>query len=147
MKNSHPLDTGSKGILAQAGLKATPARIFVLDLLHKTRKPLSIQKIFSSLHSSEIDQVTIYRTINTLLEKNILHQIDFGHGHAHFELTSPTHHHHAICIICGKVTDISKCNIQKLEEEVKKMANFKTVKKHSLEFFGICRRCSTKKTA
>lgn len=134
-----------KLILRNAGFKATPGRIAFLELVYKARKPLSIQDVLVKLKKHAIDQATIYRIVDALQGKGIIQYVNMEHGHAHFELVSPLHHHHAICESCGKVVDISKCNIKHLEDEVLKVSNFKNLNRHSLEFFGLCKSCAKPK--
>lgn len=134
-----------KNLLRQAGFRATPGRIAFLELLRKSDKPLSIQDVLEKLKGNSIDQATVYRIVEALRDKGIIQYVNMEHGHAHFELVSPTHHHHAICQQCGKIVDISKCNIKSLETEVLAVSGFKKINRHALEFFGICDSCSKKK--
>lgn len=134
-----------KTTLREAGFRATPGRIAFLDLLYKSKKPLSIQDALQQLKKHSIDQATVYRIVEALRTKGIIQYVNMEHGHQHFELVSPAHHHHAICETCGKVVDISKCNIRHLEDEVLKVSNFKSLNRHSLEFFGICKQCAKSK--
>jgi Fur family ferric uptake transcriptional regulator len=131
-------------LLRQAGFKATPGRLALLELFNKTEKPLSIKDIQKSLKQANLDQATIYRIISALESKGIIRQVDFQHGHAHYELTSREHHHHLICEQCGKIVDISKCDTSKVERQALKIGNFSKINKHSLEFFGICNICAKK---
>lgn len=133
-----------KALLRQSGFKATPGRIAVLGLLSSSKKPLSITDILTNLKAKDLDQATIYRMMQAFEQKQLVRQIDFRHGHAHYELSTKNHHHHIICETCGKVVDISKCNISALEKEAVKMAKFAEVTHHSLEFFGVCENCAKK---
>ncbi len=127
--------------LRQAGLKATAGRIAVLTLLTASKKPLTIQDIQKQLKKQAPDQATLYRMMGLLKDSGTIRQVNLEHPHAHYEY-SAGHHHHAICENCGKVVDISACNITKLETEVKKVAGFSRINHHSLEFFGICNSCT-----
>ncbi len=135
------LDSTKLGTLTTAGLKVTPARLLVLEVLTNTEKPLSIQDIQKKLGKKSADQATVYRTIEIFKKNGIVRQVNFEHDHAHFELNTNSHHHHIICQNCGKVVDISNCNITSLEKEILKKSGFKSIQKHSLEFFGTCNRC------
>lgn len=143
MKNS--IKTGinpTTSLLHSVGLKATPARIAVLELLKKTSKPLSIKSIQSKLAKEEIDQATLYRIVSSLVEKEIIREVDLKHGHGHYELATSSHHHHIICKKCGKIQDID-CDTTQIEKEVLKQSGFKSISNHSLEFFGTCKSCSS----
>ena len=71
-------------LLHQAGLKATPARFAILEVLEKSSLPLSPARILKNMGRSDIDQATVYRTLNSLRELGAVRQIDLEHGHAHF---------------------------------------------------------------
>ncbi len=129
--------------LRKEGLKATPARIKLLQLFDKTKKPLSIKEIQKALKFEKIDQATLYRVINALKSSNMLHQVDLQHGHDDYELASKIHHHHIICEHCGKIKDIV-FDTEDLEKKALRLGGFSTIKNHSLEFFGVCNVCAKK---
>lgn len=140
----HTADTTIyKDLLHKSNLKATPARLAILHLFEKSPTPLSIGDIVKNLPKNKVDLVTVYRIINALSEKNILRQIEFQHGHAHYELQK-THHHHLICEVCGKVVDIPNCNIDSLKRQALAQTDFAEVNEHSFELFGICNSCAKK---
>jgi Fe2+ or Zn2+ uptake regulation protein len=124
-------------------LKATPARLELLQLLSKSPAPLSIGDMQKKMVKSKPDQATFYRMVKDLKEAGIIRQVNIEHNHAHYEIGND-HHHHAICEQCGKVIDLSSCNIAGLEKEIMKKTKFKTINRHSLEFFGVCNTCSKK---
>lgn len=128
-----------KDKLRSNSLKITPARLEVLDILTHTKKPISINDISKKL--KDTDLATLYRTFETLKELGLATQVDFQHGHAHYELATREHHHHLVCQKCGKVVDISKCDTTTLEKQALKISKFAKINAHSLEFFGICKSC------
>ncbi|MBP9719521.1 MAG: transcriptional repressor [Candidatus Levybacteria bacterium] len=128
--------------LRQIDLKATPARIAVLQLLEKSDTPLDVASIIVYLQKNdvEIDPATAFRIVNMFTEKGIITPIQFNEGKLRYELSSKAAHHHLVCEHCGNIEDISDCNIKELEKEIQKKKGF-VVKHHSLEFFGLCRNC------
>jgi Fur family transcriptional regulator, ferric uptake regulator len=67
-------------------------------------------------------------------------QIQFQEGKLRYELAGKEHHHHLVCENCGKIEDVLSRVIPALEEEIKNKHKF-LVKRHSLEFFGLCEDC------
>lgn len=128
--------------LREANLKATSARLAILAFLEKTDEPLSVASISEYLNQEGIaaDQATIFRIINAFTDKGITRQVQLNEGKFRYELSSKSDHHHLICEQCGAIEDISDCSIPKLEEEIQHKKNF-LVKRHSLEFFGLCQNC------
>jgi Fur family ferric uptake transcriptional regulator len=130
-----------RALLHEAGFKATPARLALLALFKKTGKPLSIKYIQEHLGTKDTDQATIYRMINALEQSDVVKYIDLKHGHGHYELVSPAHHHHIVCEKCGKIQDVS-CDTKALQAKILKSSGFSKINDHSLEFFGICKSCA-----
>lgn len=136
-------NTQLKETLRKAGSKATPGRLKVLELLSKKEKALSIKDL-QNLLKSRLDQATLYRMMDAMEKSGLVRQVNLLHGHAHYELAGRKHHHHIICENCGKVVDISKCNIKPLEQEALTLAKFSSINHHSLELFGLCSKCAKK---
>jgi Fur family transcriptional regulator, ferric uptake regulator len=128
--------------LKTANLKITPARLGVLEALENTNEPMDVMGIKNYLKKNKIkaDKVTVFRVLNALSEKGLAKSVQLNEGKLRFESTSREDHHHFICEDCGVIEDISDCNIEVIEKEIKKKKGF-LVKKHSLEFFGLCKSC------
>ncbi len=130
-------------LLTKNGLKVTAARMAVLETLKKADKPVDSQYLIDELSETlGVDRVTIFRILNALTEKDIIRKLEFREGKSRYELNLEDHHH-VICEKCGKIEDVSGCNIKGLEEEIGKKTGFR-VKRHSLEFFGLCSDCQNK---
>lgn len=127
----------------QYGLKNTPARGAILALLERARSPLPIGAIEKKLAGKDINQSTVYRTLNQFVEAGIAKRIDFGDGKAYFEIAHEgDHHHHIVCVKCKKTEDVELCDIEAAEKKIiEKSARFTEIRGHSLEFFGVCKEC------
>lgn len=127
--------------LKDAALKVTPARLAVLEYLENTVTPLSADRIIDHIQDEhiDVDQATIYRILEIFVKKGLLRRLEFQEGKYRYEKFGEEHHH-LICESCGKIEDISDCNIADLEKEIGKKKGF-LVKRHSLEFFGVCSSC------
>jgi len=141
MKDSH--DHNFADLLRKAGFKATPARLSLLEILRKSGKPLSIADISKRL-SKVADQATVYRALEALSKMGIVQKIDFHDSHTYYELLAGGHHHHyVVCESCGTIEDVEVCDVKGLDKNaLKKSKRFKTIKNHSLEFFGTCTKCA-----
>ncbi|MDO8470404.1 MAG: Fur family transcriptional regulator [bacterium] len=137
-------DTEIRAMLS--GHKATQGRIRLLGILRKASAPLTIQELLQRLGKNAIDKVTVYRIVKILQKESVIRQIDFQHGHAHYELAHPeNHHHHFVCIRCGKTKDFKNASMENLLTKASKGSpDFPLVKHHSLEIFGFCRNCTKK---
>jgi Fe2+ or Zn2+ uptake regulation protein len=128
--------------LNEVNLRATPARIALMNLFEKSEKPLDVQSMIDFLNNNDIktDPATVFRIVNMFTEKGLVKPIQLNEGKFRYELTAKATHHHLVCEKCGNIEDISNCNIAALEKDIEKKKQFK-VTSHSLEFFGICPNC------
>ena len=127
--------------LKDKGFKVTKARQDLIELLLASAQPLTVPEISHKLES-EPNKTTIYREITFLKELGIIKEIDFGENKKRYESDLKDHHHHLICLNCQKIEDFELEKDLKIEEKkIKEKNNFK-VMSHSLEFFGLCRRCA-----
>lgn len=98
-------------IVRETGLKRTPLRIGVLELLLHDKQPLSAPQILAKL-PKRTDKVTLYRTLKTFTQRKLLHRVRgddqvwrYGLG----ELNAPRHQHaHFVCDGCGTVECMSE---------------------------------------
>ncbi len=130
-------------MLHNSDLKVTSARVSVLSFLDHSDAPLDVDAIYEHVTSEheEADRATIYRIIEMLYQKGIVKRLEFGEGKYRYELAGDDHHH-LICENCGKIEDISDCGISEWEKEIKDKKKF-NVKRHSLEFYGVCQQCQS----
>ncbi len=127
--------------LQKADLKATPARLAALKLFESHDKPFDSQHLISHLQKElNLDRVTVFRILNAFTKNNLINKLEFGEGKARYELANKEDHHHLICDNCGKIEDISDSVIPSLEKVIQTKYKF-LVKRHSLEFFGLCKDC------
>lgn len=127
--------------LRQADLQVTPARIATLKLFESHAKPIDAAHLAEHLQKElGIDRVTVFRILNAFVEKGLITKLEFGEGKARYEINSPEDHHHLICENCGKIEDIDDTMIPHVESDIVKKTGF-LVKRHSLEFYGLCKNC------
>lgn len=125
--------------LKELGYRITLSRLKLVELLVGNPKPLAIGEISRRI---QVDRATIYRNLNLFLELDIVKEIHFDDGKMYYELSDNFrgHHHHLICLQCGKVKALRNCSIKDWEDRILREKGFQ-VEYHTLEFFGICRDC------
>ncbi|TWT88702.1 Ferric uptake regulation protein [Pseudobythopirellula maris] len=99
----------AKGLLRDAGLRATAARSAVLRRLSETSTPQSHAEVVQHLSDAGFDQSTLFRCLNELAGAGLLARLDLGDQVRRFELTGPdsegvAEHAHFMCVDCGKMT-------------------------------------------
>lgn len=130
-------------VLKTHKIKITGARIAILRLFTECDKPQSADMIEKRLKGESINQVTIYRTIESFVKAGIIGRVDLRQGSVFYELKSGhNHHHHIICTKCGTLEDFESCQIETLSKKIiSESTKFKLIKDHSFELFGICNYC------
>lgn len=132
-----------QNIFHDAGIRETPIRKAILSIFESSKTPLSAQDIEShkNLATLHPDTVTIYRTLETFCDAGIIRRIELQEGKFRYELERE-HHHHIVCVSCGKIQDIHDCIDEPTQRRIEKETGF-TIQRHSLEFFGVCADCKT----
>lgn len=130
--------------------KLTPQRQIILQVFIDNRdKHLSAEDVHNIVRqqSNDIGLATVYRTLELLSELDILQKMDFGDGRSRYEINetdTPHHHHHLICLSCGKVIEFEDDLLEDLENVIAKSSNF-TIIDHQVKFYGYCQECRKKR--
>ncbi len=130
-------------ILRQSGLSVTESRKKILDLFLETDGALAHADIEKNT-SSAFDRVTVYRTLQTFVEKGIIHQIPTTDNSILYALCKHNceqgHHHddhvHFICSNCDKTICLDEVTVP----EVKLPKNF-TKQQAAMVVTGVCEDC------
>ena len=89
---------------------------------------------------SGIDLVTVYRTLETLEQCQIVTRIDRLKEGWRYMLRSVEHRHTITCSRCGSSSPLAHCQLASIEQSVERATGFSDIH-HSLQFFGICPNC------
>ncbi len=138
-------DIAARKILSESGLRATAPRVAVIEFLQKCDYPLSIKDLGEKF--AHIDQVTLYRMMETFTVAGFVSRIDLGDGVASFEFKDERDHHHIICVDCKKIEDFTDAAHEKLQKKILAGSkSFAKIVSHSFEIFALCRSCVKKQT-
>ncbi|MDJ0929189.1 MAG: ferric iron uptake transcriptional regulator [Gammaproteobacteria bacterium] len=128
--------------LKQAGLRATGPRLKILDVLHESDdRHLSAEDIYRHLVEADEDVglATVYRVLTQFEEAGLVRRHNFESGHSVFELNSPGHHDHMVCLETGDVVEFLSEDIERLQREIADAHGFELVD-HSLVLYVRPRR-------
>ena len=126
--------------LRQAGLKSTPGRRAVLQVLEKASSPLSPEQIHAKVGSEVCDRTTVYRILESLGEAGLVQRVILGGKTLYLHEESNHHHHHIVCRKCRATVCLDECLISPLEKKAKQLG-FHDIR-HSLQLTGLCSKCS-----
>ncbi|MPM78888.1 Zinc-specific metallo-regulatory protein [bioreactor metagenome] len=132
-------------ILRRNGYKITPQRRAVIMALTTNGKFATAHQVLAYVKTGFPDMSldTVYRNLSLLVELGVVHEIKTrGREGNLFEITTDEHHHHLVCITCGKAECLDFCPIHAEDLDRAEKSGFK-ITSHALEFYGYCRECRT----
>lgn len=132
-----------KTMLEESALRVTEHRLTVLASVAKVKQPITVYELVETLRKKkDIDQATVYRNLSALHEAGLLRRLDFNHGHAHYELETGRASHQLVCSTCETIEKIEGISIDdSVKKMLKKSKKFKNVTTHSIEIYGLCKKC------
>ena len=127
--------------LRAAGLRVTPQRRAILQVLEASDRPLSVEDIRQRLEQHGSGIPTIYRNLQCFVENGWAEPI-MGPDHTmrFVRCRSNCHHHHLQCEACGRTVEIHSCGVEESLANLQEPSGFK-VTRHHLQLFGLCPDC------
>lgn len=129
-------------MLEKAGIRPSPARILTIRVLLDASRPLSALEIERQLDT--VDRSSISRTLSTLAEEHLIHQISDGSGSMRYELcadsSSDIHndqHAHFHCRQCGQTICLKQISIPNIN-----IPDGYLIETASLVITGLCDNCN-----
>lgn len=132
--------------LKEAGMKATPKRLAILQMLEAEHGYASPEELWKRLKGGfeRLGLPTVYRNLEELAASGVISKVIHPNRQLYYYFCSnPEHHHHFVCLSCRKVEDIPSCGIEALEREVT-LKNGGKVLSHILQLNGLCSGCADK---
>ncbi|HAX81117.1 MAG TPA: transcriptional repressor [Actinobacteria bacterium] len=127
--------------LRERGWRITAARLAVCRVVAELHaEHLTAPGIAASL-AGEVDQSTVYRTLEALEESGILSHTHLGHGPAVYHLADEDRHQHLICEVCGEVTELDAAVVGEALQAITRATGFFPDASH-FALSGRCRRCT-----
>lgn len=122
-------------------LKLTPQRIAVYKYLQTTKEHPSAEVIYKAIQKDypTMSLATVYKALKTLVEVNLIQELNVGEGNFRYDANSKSHPH-IQCLKCGRVDDIENISYDNLTNEVKAYTDYEVVS-NKVYFYGICKNC------
>ncbi|HEX6456629.1 MAG TPA: Fur family transcriptional regulator [Solirubrobacterales bacterium] len=126
--------------LNEAGFRAGAARQKVIELLGGESCAVTALEIDRRLPS--VGRASVYRTLEQLEQLELVHRVDVGGELVAFERIDPGgHHHHMVCVRCGRLVPFSDPELERAIEAIGERAEFE-ISAHDVLLRGVCPRCS-----
>ncbi|HIM85989.1 MAG TPA: transcriptional repressor [Acidimicrobiia bacterium] len=132
--------------LRAAARRYSRSRHAVVETLAAAGRPLSIPEILDAGSHRDLAQSSTYRNLGELVDVGVVRRVESGDDHARFELHESLtgHHHHLVCLDCGRVedfdvTDEFEAGIEGLVGEA--VDRGFSVESHRFDMLGRCPAC------
>lgn len=130
--------------LKARGLKLTPQRRLIADIIHDTRGHLTAEEIISGVQARMpgVNKSTVYRTLELLEEAGCVYKSELGDDFIYHH-EEEGHHHHVVCRRCGKTVNCTENLFAPVQKLLREKYNFRADFKH-LVMNGLCGDCASK---
>ena len=114
----------------------------IMAVLKSLNRSISAQDLYIELRNRKQDLglATVYRSLEALKIQGEVQVRTLGNGESVYS-SLKSDRHHLTCVNCGVSLLIDECPVHDLERQLEESHTFK-VYYHTLEFFGLCQKCS-----
>ncbi|MGY5353958.1 Fur family transcriptional regulator [Wenyingzhuangia sp. IMCC45467] len=135
-------ETQFTNLLRDRNLKATPKRLELLRVIANYNSAIPYSEIQKML--KHFDRVTLYRTLNAMLDSGIIHKASVSTDEVYYAMckeycTSECHNHkhvHFKCIECLEVSCVDVTN--PIQVQIPNVV----IKQVEIEVSGVCEKCN-----
>lgn len=122
------------------GLRATPQRIAIAQAVLGSKNHPTAEQIFEIIkrNNPSISLSTVYNTLHTMRDANMLQELAFGTNHRYDPNTRM--HVNIVCSKCGEIIDVESETIKKEVEIIAEKKMF-SISGHRFDIYGLCRKC------
>ncbi|MGG1520027.1 peroxide-responsive transcriptional repressor PerR [Paenibacillus oryzisoli] len=128
--------------LKTTGVRMTPQRHAILSYLLDSMTHPTADDIYRSLESKfpNMSVATVYNNLKVFIESGLVRELTYGDSSSRFD-ADMTDHYHAVCDVCGKISDFEYPRLSDMEQTAAEQTGFR-VGGYRLEVYGICPACA-----
>jgi Fur family peroxide stress response transcriptional regulator len=131
--------------LRQAGMRLTPQRTSICELLVESEEHPTAAMIYETLKPgfSSLSLATVYNTLDTLVGLGVVNALGHaGDDKVHYDADTEPHVNLA-CLSCSKIVDIPSEHVTHLDAEITAASGYKLLGARVL-YYGLCPACQKK---
>ena len=123
--------------------RPTRQRAAVAAVLADTEEFRSAQELHALLREGgdKVGLATVYRNLQAMAADGEIDMLRTDEGEAVYRACSTGHHHHLVCLVCGRTVEVEGPTVEAWATRVSAEHGFTEVR-HTLEIFGTCATCS-----
>ena len=131
-------------ILREKGLKVTPQRIAVYNMLRSTTEHPNAEMIYKTLEPTNptMSLATVYKTLDFFKQLGLVQELNVGEGRSRYDAVVDWHSH-TVCTCCGKVGDLHMEALKNVSQKLAPELDFE-VEMEQLILYGKCSECRQK---
>lgn len=128
--------------LSRRGRRLTAPRRRVAELLGERSGTFTAADLLDDAdrRSLPIGRATVFRALDLFTDLGLLERIDLPSGEHAYVVCEPLHHHHVVCSVCGRQTEVDDAGVQAIVIEMERRTGYR-IDQHRLELFGTCPDC------
>ena len=130
-------------LCADKGLRFTPLRRRVLELVWSSHKPVGAYALLDELRNEELGSAppTVYRALDFLIDNGLIHRIE--RMNAFVGCSHPGENHRGFCLICGECGNAEELESASLADTIAASAGRRgfAARDMTLEVTGLCGQC------
>jgi Fur family ferric uptake transcriptional regulator len=125
-----------------AGYRLTGPRRAVVELITARDGPFTAADLLDDARVRRVDigRATVFRALDLLTDLGALERLDLPDGGHAYVACRETHHHHVVCSVCGRSTEVDDAGLASAVAEIERRTGY-AIDAHRLELYGRCPRC------
>jgi Fur family peroxide stress response transcriptional regulator len=131
--------------LKQAGMRVTPQRVAICELLATSHEHPTAAMVYDELKPrfTSLSLATVYNTLDTLVQLGVVNVLGHaGDDKVHYDADTEPHVNLA-CISCSRIIDIPSEHVTHLDTEITAASGYKLLGARVL-YYGVCPDCQKK---
>lgn len=127
--------------LKMTGVRMTPQRHAILSFLLDCKTHPSADEIYRALEKKYpgMSVATVYNNLKVFIDSGLIRELTYGDDASRFD-ADMSDHYHAICELCGKISDFAYPRLDQVEEAAAEETGF-MIRGHRMEVYGVCQSC------
>jgi Fur family transcriptional regulator, ferric uptake regulator len=128
--------------LDHAGYRLTQPRRQLASLVAEQRgnfTPAELEEEVRGRHVA-VGRATIFRALELFVELGLVERLDLPSGEHVYVTCQPAHHHHILCVACGKSVEVEDCGVSAVAREIGRRTGF-AIQSHRLQLYALCPDC------